>query len=82
MAGIDPFDPFDSTTWGSRPSHLNNNSLSSSSSHEPISTYEMTVGQYTFDLELHFVDDGLARLMLAPRRIPGKRNGCVILRRI
>ena len=40
---------------------------------------EMSVGKYMFDLELHDVDSTLSRLLLAPRRIPGKMHGCVVL---
>ena len=77
------FDPFDPSTWGQLSSASwdgpNASNSSSISSQEHMTSYELTVGEYVFDMELHAIDNHLARFLLAPRRIPGERDGCVVL---
>ena len=57
------FDPYNPLTWGRR--NTTSSSESSQEDDEYRTTYELRVGDYVFDLELHTIDETLCRLMLA-----------------
>ena len=47
-----------------------------------VEKFVMTIDGYTFDVEIHDVethDTSIATLMVAPRKVPGEKRGCVVL---